>query len=370
MFNWKKLFGSLLLFAVLVAPARADIYLDTTSRSLEVLLGGAVTTNQLPVVVSYTDLNNSTFAATAAASSNTVTNSTTPVTVAAAPGATTTRVVKYFSTYNADTAPATVTVRYNDNTTTRIEIKVTLQTGESLFYGGAKWYVTTASGGIKSTGVSSLTGTANEITVSTPTGDPVLSLPAALTLTDKTVTGGTLSGVTLSGATTLGNITVATPWTVTETSELLRLVSGALLLATTVNTGTVAGALVLANNTPIQAVIGSGTSVVGLWKLLSTNGAVIGSGTSASVAVDGTLTITDMQKGVVIIGESSFDACAVFIVNAGSTTEWNDPQGIFSNTVDTASSINVYITGGNLTIQNKRAGALTFQYILLKMGSF
>lgn len=51
-----------------------------------------------------------------------------------------------------------------------------------------------------------ITGTANELTVtngSGASGNPTLSLPAALTFTGKTVTGGTFSGVTLSATTTL-----------------------------------------------------------------------------------------------------------------------------------------------------------------------
>lgn len=51
--------------------------------------------------------------------------------------------------------------------------------------------------------VRTLTGTANEITVTNGTGvsgAPTLSLPTALTFTGKTVTGGTFSGVTLSGS--------------------------------------------------------------------------------------------------------------------------------------------------------------------------
>lgn len=49
-----------------------------------------------------------------------------------------------------------------------------------------------------------LTGTANEITVTSgdgASGAPTLSLPAALTFTGKTVTGGTFSGVTINGNT-------------------------------------------------------------------------------------------------------------------------------------------------------------------------
>jgi len=54
--------------------------------------------------------------------------------------------------------------------------------------------------------VASVTGTANEITV-TGTTNVTLSLPNALTFTGKTVTGGTLTGVAINGSTnTLSNI--------------------------------------------------------------------------------------------------------------------------------------------------------------------
>ena len=47
--------------------------------------------------------------------------------------------------------------------------------------------------------VTSITGTANEITASASTGAVTLSLPAALTFTGKTVTGGTFASPTISG---------------------------------------------------------------------------------------------------------------------------------------------------------------------------
>lgn len=50
-----------------------------------------------------------------------------------------------------------------------------------------------------------ITGTANEITVTNGSGiggDPTLSLPVSMTFTGKTVTGGTFAGVTHSGTTT------------------------------------------------------------------------------------------------------------------------------------------------------------------------
>ena len=86
------------------------ILLDNINRSLQVVLAGAVTANQLPVVASYVDIAQGGFTMQAAATSTTATNSTTPVTAVAAPGAAVTRQLKYLSIQNADTAPATVTV--------------------------------------------------------------------------------------------------------------------------------------------------------------------------------------------------------------------------------------------------------------------
>lgn len=60
---------------------------------------------------------------------------------------------------------------------------------------GLKAVVDLAASGI----VSSVTGTAAEITASPTTGPVILSLPTALTFTGKTVTGGTFSAITLSG---------------------------------------------------------------------------------------------------------------------------------------------------------------------------
>jgi len=81
----------------------------------------------------------------------------------------------------------------------------------------AKGLVTAASSGTAA--VTSITGTANEITV-TGTTTPTLSLPSALTFTGKTVTGGTFTGSAFNG--TLGATTPSTVagTTITGTSSL------------------------------------------------------------------------------------------------------------------------------------------------------
>jgi hypothetical protein len=110
------------------------IILDATTKSLEILLGGTVTTNQLPFVSSYVDINQSTFAVSASSENDGVTNNSTAVTVVNAPGATTSRKLNYLSVFNADTVVAVLIVRVNNNSTTRICWKGTLAVGDTLIY--------------------------------------------------------------------------------------------------------------------------------------------------------------------------------------------------------------------------------------------
>jgi len=108
------------------------IILDATNKSLEVLLGGAITTNQLIWTASYVDVSQSTFAASAASEADGVTNNTTAVTMVAAPAASVSRQIKFLSVHNADTVAATVTIRINNGGTFRTVWKATLQTLETL----------------------------------------------------------------------------------------------------------------------------------------------------------------------------------------------------------------------------------------------
>lgn len=115
-------------------------------QKLEVVLGGAVTTNQLPVVVSFVDVNDTTYSPLGA---TTITNNTTAVTVVFKPGPALRRQVKFISIYNADTVNATVTLRYNDDGTNRSIVVVTLAAGSTLFYtDGEGFRVMTTAGAI------------------------------------------------------------------------------------------------------------------------------------------------------------------------------------------------------------------------------
>lgn len=134
------------------------IILDATTKSLQVVLAGAVTTSQLECVASYVDLvaDGSTFLS---GESDTVTNGATPVTLVAAPAASTQRQIKYLTVFNADTATATTTIRYNDNATIRRQVSVTLAVGSTLIYtDGEGWRVLTSAGAIISVGTTGAQG--------------------------------------------------------------------------------------------------------------------------------------------------------------------------------------------------------------------
>lgn len=123
------------------------IVLTETTDNLQVVLGGAITTNQLSCLATYRDI---TTAAYTPGRTVTSTNSTTDVNIVPAPAASTQRVVDTISIYNADTVNATVTIKFDANATEYKLIKVTLGTTERLEYiDGQGFRVLTNSGAIK-----------------------------------------------------------------------------------------------------------------------------------------------------------------------------------------------------------------------------
>lgn len=126
------------------------IRLDNTTRKLQVVLAGAITTNQLPVVLSWSDKTTSSYTGGSTVSN---TNSTTAVDICAAPAASTIRDIDSVSINNIDTVMATVTVRYNDNATLYTIVKIDLEPGDQLLYThGQGWKCIDFSGASKPTG--------------------------------------------------------------------------------------------------------------------------------------------------------------------------------------------------------------------------
>lgn len=131
------------------------IVLDSTTKLLQIILAGAVTTNQLQFTASYADYVATPAAFTPGALSG-LTNNTTAVTLVAAPAASTQRQVKRINVYNSDTAPATVTIRLSDAGNFRTQLSVTLQVGERIEYEDAEGFrVFTVTGAVKVTAVAS-----------------------------------------------------------------------------------------------------------------------------------------------------------------------------------------------------------------------
>ena len=105
--------------------------LTSTSDYIEAVMGGAAATTNPDYYTSFVDNTTTTF--TPGEKDGTL-NGSTDVTICASPAASTQRSVKFFSIYNRDTVPQTITVKYFNGTTERIINKVTLNVGDTLMY--------------------------------------------------------------------------------------------------------------------------------------------------------------------------------------------------------------------------------------------
>lgn len=125
------------------------LLLDTTQKSLQLILAGAVTTNQLPFVVGYVDIDQTTMEMTALAETDGTSNDGTAVAMLPAPAAGKSRQLKFLSVHQADTVAAVVTIRLNNNGTFRTAWKGTLAVGDNWLYTDDVLVITDANGNIK-----------------------------------------------------------------------------------------------------------------------------------------------------------------------------------------------------------------------------
>lgn len=105
--------------------------LDTTTDTLELVLGASVTTRQLQY---YTSFNVVTATSLTPSRQFGASNGTSAVTILAAPSSNEQHQLRYCSIYNCDTVAATVTVRFNNNGTTRNLCTIVLLVGEYIQY--------------------------------------------------------------------------------------------------------------------------------------------------------------------------------------------------------------------------------------------
>lgn len=106
--------------------------LDTTSKTIEIVLASAKTTNDCEYTADWADTaSGSTFVP---GGSMGTTNGTSAVTPVAAPSGSIQRHVKALTVYNADTVNTTVTVRMYDGTNRRGIVKIALAPGQSIVW--------------------------------------------------------------------------------------------------------------------------------------------------------------------------------------------------------------------------------------------
>lgn len=123
------------------------LILDTTSRSLQILLGGA---GAMPFVTSWVDI---TITAHTPGTNHGVTNGATPVDLAAAPAASTYRQIKQIVVRNSTGGAATTTFRYKDGATNRDFASFALDAGDVVQYNdGEGFRVFDSTGKLKGTG--------------------------------------------------------------------------------------------------------------------------------------------------------------------------------------------------------------------------
>ena len=172
-----------------------------STRKLQVVLAGAVTANNLPVVVDYTDTNGTSSVSDTFVSA---TNGTTAVDIAFAPDIGTKREIKVIQVYNRDTAAATVQISIVTGSTSAQLTDVTLQVDDVLTYtNGGAWKVTDVNGNTKSTStIAGLLSTSPSTGIGYATG-----AGAAVTQLTNRSTGVTINAI--CGAITTINTSLA-----------------------------------------------------------------------------------------------------------------------------------------------------------------
>lgn len=214
----------------------ALVVLNNTSKKLQVLLGGAVSTNELPIVVSYRDIG---AVGVSYQSADAISTGGTAVDVLAAPPAGKRYEVEGMSIYNADTATATVTVRqYVNASTTRIIIKAAILTAETLLYSEAQgWHVVDANGNRKEN-----SNTADSVNISTADSKADSASTRASTASSQAASAGTAASTASSQALSAG--------TAASTAS-----SQALSAGTAASTASSAASLAQANSSAESSVV-------------------------------------------------------------------------------------------------------------------
>ncbi len=166
------------------------IILNSTTSKIQLGIANTVTTNDLNIVCNWVDMATQSFAP----ESLTTTINSGSIDILAAPATNHQRQLKYLSVYNNDTVASIVTISYSDNANLRSLSKVTLQTGDCLYYIDSDGFsVTDASGSIRTgyQGPQGLTGAMGIQGIQGPQG---ATGPVSLSAKSNSVTGASFSG--------------------------------------------------------------------------------------------------------------------------------------------------------------------------------
>lgn len=161
------------------------IILNAQTDKIEVVLGGAVTANQLQCFTSWRDRTSTTFIAGRTAIN---TNNTTDVDISGSPGASAQRIIDYISVYNKDTVNATVTVKLDADGTEYVLWSGTLATGEILMFTDKAGFTVMDSAGRIKTAIYENSGipTINTLNLVVLSGDVINNNASANTIADVT----------------------------------------------------------------------------------------------------------------------------------------------------------------------------------------
>lgn len=159
------------------------LILNATTDNIQVVLSGAVTTNQLPCMASWRDITTTTFTP---GRTVTNTNSTTDVNLVPAPGASTQRVCDWLSIWNRDTAAATVTIKFDANGTEYILWQGSLAIGERVEYQEGHGFSVFNSVGALKTAQAAGAGVSNALNVVVLASNVVNNNAVANTIADVT----------------------------------------------------------------------------------------------------------------------------------------------------------------------------------------
>ena len=166
-----------------------------------------------------------------------------------------------------------------------------------------------------------LTGTANEITVTNGdgvAGVPTFSLPSALTYTGKTVTGGTFTGGTFASAVSYNKVAITAP----ATSATLTLIDGTTLTGPAAS-GTV---MTLGNTETVTGIKTFGSAgAVGRLKIAGTTSGTI---TLDATAVAGSNTLTLPAATDTLIGKATTDVLTNKTFNSSGTGNTLQVSGV------------------------------------------